>query len=57
MIPILFAQVKLQIIRFPAELLENIALAVQESKSISIVTDVHVDKAAFYIKKYKQLKK
>ncbi len=55
MLPKLFENIKLQIVRFPPEILTNIARAVQESKSISIVTDVHVDKAAFYIKKYKQL--
>ena len=57
MIPQLFEKVQLQIIKFPPEILTNIARAVQESKSISIVTEAHVNKGSFYIKKYKQLKK
>jgi hypothetical protein len=44
-------------IECPTELFNNICDAVAESQKLSIVTDAHVDKAAFYIKKYKQLKK
>ena len=57
MLPQIFNKTKLEYIIIPEDLLKNISEAVIESMGISIVTDAHVDKAAFYIKKYKQLKK
>ena len=57
MIPILFEKIKFNVIRPPYDLLEKIAQAVEESKELHIITDKHVDKAAFYIKNYKHAKK
>lgn len=57
MIPKLFDKIQLTTIKVPSGLLSNINEAVSESMEITIVTQVHVDKAAFYIKKYKELKK
>ena len=61
MLPQLFEKIPFEIIHPETELgvdyLGDIAAAVQESKQLHIITDGHVDKAAFYIKHFKQVKK
>ncbi len=57
MLPIIFEKIKFQVIRPPYEIMEKIAEAVEESKTLHIITDQHVDKAAFYIKEYKIAKR
>ena len=61
MIPQLFEKITFEIIHPETELgadyLGDIAAAVQESKQLHIITDNHVDKASFYIKHFKQVKR
>ena len=57
MLPKLYEKIKFQIIRPPYDVMEKIAEAIKESQKLHIITDAHVDKAAFYIKHYKHCKK